>query len=193
MRHCSSLRRQRSMSDLLTQQIVRLLETKREAVARTIVDWRDGAKLIEVPIPLAAARLPGSSGDAVDSLSQTALDWDHWRKSSLAVADRLLLPVGGRSCPPRQLRLTLVYEGPLRFSRSLTIDVPGDGDKTLVVAAAFYTPLERFRGIAVPADRISCIADVSKILDHETLPSIFTAVLAPDWKNGPLFQRPGGF
>jgi hypothetical protein len=46
------------------------------------------------------------------------------------------------------------------FSRPMMVDVLANGDKTLIITSAFYTPLERFRDVAVPADRVNCIAVV---------------------------------
>jgi hypothetical protein len=179
---------------LLVRQVQQILDGKREPIARTVADLADGRKLVEIPIPPAATKLPGFSPEGVDpELQRTLFEFEHMRISALAVADRLLITIGGADCAAGELLLTLSYEGHLRFSRPLTIAVPRNGEKTLLVTSAFYTRLERFRGIAVPADRLSCIADVSKIVDSGRLPSTFTVILPPDWRSEPMFQRPGGF
>ena len=180
--------------EILTRQIVHILDAKRESVPTTTVQLDDRQTLIEVPIPPAAASIPDFSVNEIDeSLYRTLFTDEHWRISASAVADRLLISIGGPSCLPGQLNLTLSYEGYLKFSRSLTIDVSADGNKTLLIAPAFYNRLERFRGIAISSDRTSCIADVSKVLDDRRLPIIFTAALAPQWRSEPKFQRFGGF
>jgi len=179
---------------LLTREILHILDAKREPVATGIADLQYGNKLIEVPTPPAAAKLVGISADGIDAdLHETLFTFEHWRISALALADRLLVAVGGRGCPAGKLQLELTYEGPLSFSRSLTVDVLASDEKTLLVTPAFYSRLERFRGIAVSADRVECIGELSKILDGSRLPSSFTVVLAPEWKTEPMFQGLGGF
>jgi hypothetical protein len=179
---------------LLKQQVQRLLDAQREPVTWNVVDVRNGMKLVEIPLPSAATRLPGFSPDGVDeALRQTLYTAEHMRISALAMADRLLVTIGGPDCAPGAFKLTLSYEGLLGFSRPLMVDAPATGDKTLLITAAFYTPLERFRGIAVPSDRASCIVDVSKMHDEGKLPSTFTIVLRPDWRSEHMFQRLGAF
>ena len=180
--------------ELLTRQIVHILDATRESVPTTTVQLDDRQTLIEVPIPPAAATIPGFSVNGIDeSLYRTLFTDEHWRISALTVADRLLISIGGPSCLPGQLNLTLSYEGYLKFSRSLTIDVSADGNKTLLIAPAFYNRLERFRGIAISSDRTNCIADVSKVLDDRRLPIIFSVALTPQWRSEPKFQHFGGF
>jgi hypothetical protein len=180
--------------ELLTREVLRILDANRESVPTTNVRLDDRNTLIEVPIPPAATGIPGFSAKGIDeSLRRTLFTDEHWRISALTVADRLLISIGGPSCLPGQLYFTLAYEGFLGFSRSLTIDVSADGNKTLLIAPAFYNRLERFRGIAISSDRTNCIADVSKVLDDRKLPIIFSAALAPQWRSEPKFQRFGGF
>ena len=179
---------------LLKRQVQHLLDAQREPIARTVADLHGGMKLVEVPIPSAAARLPDFSPSGVDpELYWTLFTAEHERMSAQVVADRLLVTIGGPDCTPGAFELTLSYEGHLNFSRPLTVDMPATGDKTLVITSAFYTPLERFRGVAVPADRANCIVDVSKIHDGGRLPSTFTVVLGPSWRSERMFQRLGAF
>jgi len=179
---------------LLTREIQRILDADREPVQTTALNLDDRKTLIEVPIPPAAVALPNFSTDEVDkSLYDTLFTDEHLRISTLTVADRLLISVGGPSCPPGQLDLTLTYDGHLKFSRPLTIDVAANGGRTLLIAPAFYNRLERFRGITIPSDRVGCIGDVSRVRDDRRLPIVFSAVLPPQWRAQPLFERPGGF
>jgi hypothetical protein len=179
---------------VLKQQVQRLLDAQREPVTRNVVDLPNGMKLIEIPIPSAATRLPGFSADGVDeALRPTLFSAEHMRISALAMADRLLVTIGGPNCAPGKFELTLSYEGLLGFSRPLAVDVSASGDKTFLITAPLYTPLERFRGIVVPKERASCIVDVSKIHDEGKLPSTFTVVLRPGWKSERMFQLPGAF
>ena len=180
--------------ELLTRQILRILDANRESVPTTNVRLDDRNTLIEVPIPPAAAGIPGFSAKGIDkSLHRTLFTDEHWRISALTVADRLLISIGGPSCLAGPLNLTLTYEGYLGFSRPLTIDVSADGNKTLLIAPALYNRLERFRGISISSDRTNCISDVSRVLDDRKLPIIFSAALAPQWRSQPKFQRFGGF
>jgi len=179
---------------LLTREILHILDADREPVQMTALNLDDRKTLIEVPIPPAAIALPNFSTDEVDkSLYETLFTDEHLRISALTVADRLLISVGGPSCPPGRLDLTLTYDGHLKFSRPLTIDVAASGDRTLLIAPAFYNRLERFRGITIPSDRVGCIGAVSRVRDDRRLPIIFSAVLSPQWRTQPLFQRPGAF
>src|SRR5262245_16974190 len=179
---------------LLKQQVQHLLDAQREPVTRTVADLRGRMKLIEIPTPSAATRLPGFSPNGVDeALRQTLFTTEHMRMSALAIADRLIVTIGGPDCTPGPFELTLSYEGLLGFSSPLMVDAPATGDKTFLITGAFYTPLERFRGIAVPTDRVSCVVDVSKIHDEGKLPSIFTSILKPGWRSEHMFQLPGAF
>jgi hypothetical protein len=162
---------------LLTREILHLLNGQRQPVATITVDVPNGNSLFEVAASPANAAMVHSR---LSYLLRTA-------------ADRLLVRVGGENCPAGELQLTLTYEKLSRFNRILTIDVPTDGQKFQLIVPAFYTPLEHFRGIAVPTDRTQCIADVSTLLEASKLPSIFTAVLPPGWESEPMFQFPGGF
>jgi hypothetical protein len=44
------------------------------------------------------------------------------------------------------------------FSRPMVVDVSANGDKILIITSVFYTPLDRFRGVAVPAARVNRVA-----------------------------------
>jgi len=108
-----------------------------------------------------------------------------------SVADRLVLTIGGPACPPGPFTLRFAYAKYADFNRNLTVEAPSDpSQRTTVIAPAYYTPQAHFEGFVVPQDRVGCIDQIGKVTWGERLPSSFTAVLKPDWKNESMFQLP---
>jgi hypothetical protein len=163
---------------LLKREISKILRAPRESAARTSVPLPGDRILFEISVPPQYQEIVSSP---LNFLVHSA-------------ADRLLISVGGWDCPQGKFQLGLTYAKEARFNHTITVDVPPDErDRGLVVVPAFYTSREFFGGIVVPSDRAACITEVSRLSHTSRLPSIFAAVLSPNWESKRLFQLPGGF
>jgi hypothetical protein len=47
----------------------------------------------------------------------------------------------------------------------------------------------RFAGIAVPADRRSCLAGIRRLRGTDSSPLLITLRLPDDWRSKPMYQR----
>jgi hypothetical protein len=108
-------------------------------------------------------------------------------------SERILIEIGGPECPAGEFAISLEYLYGANFNRVLNVSRPENGEeRTLIIFPIYFTPEEHFTGIIVPAGRDKCIIDgVSRIKHASRLPSIFAAVLTPDWRTKRMFQLPG--
>lgn len=109
----------------------------------------------------------------------------------------LLAEVGGPGCSQPVVHLATAYSGSEHNAHrdyTRTFDVPATGAvPTLVLVPAFYqrgTNWTRFDGFATPAAESSCLGVLKRALvTREVELPVLTAVLPPDWRTRPLYQR----
>jgi hypothetical protein len=109
----------------------------------------------------------------------------------------LLAEVGGPGCSQPVVHLATAYSGSEHNAHreyTRTFDVPATGAApTLVLVPAFYQHgpyWTRFDGFATPAAESSCLGVLKRALStSEVELPVLTAVLPPDWRVQPLYQR----
>jgi hypothetical protein len=109
----------------------------------------------------------------------------------------LLAEVGGPRCSHPVVHLATAYSGSepnAHREYTRTFEVPATGAvPTLVLVPAFYQHgpyWTRFDGFATPAAESSCLGVVKRALSTgEVELPVLTAVLPPDWRTRPLYQR----
>ncbi|KJC42506.1 hypothetical protein UP09_18585 [Bradyrhizobium sp. LTSP885] len=172
---------------VLAQQIAHLLALKREPVV-TESERSEGDRVAwRLQIPSRYTDLVSGPIDSLSSrLPEVGIEWD-----VRAAADRLLITVGGPSCPAGEFAITFTYQKrpevfqPLDHAFTVTADPT---QKTMLVAPAFYRSTQYLSEISVPSSRRSCVLRIERIWGDSPLPSSFTAVLVSDWIRHRLHQ-----
>ena len=165
-----------------------------QSIATTVIDWPGNRSLFRVPVPSQYEALVRSAPDSLHLPSMYTTSPFEVR----AAADRLAIVLGGPECATGPITIDIVYDTTAwtwqPFDRSLSIQIgeQGMGD-TVVIVPAIYRPTQSFAGVAVPDNRSGCVRAVNRIEDAKRLPTIFSAVLGPNWKNEPFFLNLGKF
>ena len=110
----------------------------------------------------------------------------------------LQVEIGGAACGQPVVLVAAAYAGSahtLHREYTRVFEVPTDplAVPTLLLMPAFYQhgpTWTRFEGIAIPADARPCVGAIRRAVSTNTVPlPILTALLTPDWRSRPLYQR----
>jgi hypothetical protein len=148
----------------------------------------DGSVLLRVPLtPAQQAMLDSKPDSMTDSIAEMGVEND-----VRALGDRMVMTIGGSSCPSAPTRIQLLYDHRPNIWQPL--------DSTLVVARgdigispAFYRATQNFAGVVLPASHAQCDVSLSRLPLTHDLPLVLTAVLPPDWRSLPLRKGLGRF
>jgi len=110
----------------------------------------------------------------------------------------LQVEIGGAACGQSMVLVAPVYAGSRHtvdreYTRVLEVRTDPNGAPTLLLMPAFYqhgSSWTGFEGIAVPTDSRSCVGGIRRAASTNAVPlPTLTAVLTPDWRSRPLYQR----
>ncbi|WP_376098474.1 hypothetical protein ACE7GA_08690 [Roseomonas sp. CCTCC AB2023176] len=109
-----------------------------------------------------------------------------------AAARRVVLALGGPSCPAAPAALRLAYDHrpevwqPLDSTLALA---PGE----VAVFPAFYRGTQAFAGVRLPASHAGCAVGMESLPLAGRLPAVFSATLPGTWRALPLRKGFGRF
>ena len=171
---------------LLRREITRLLGGRREPVAAAREPVEGGRAFFAVPVPQEQEPMTKRPpDDLAKSRVETVVPARIW-----SGAERLLITIDGARCGGGPLTMDFVYartpETWQPLDRRFAIQLSSTG-RTAVLGSAFYRPTQHFDGFSVEAARADCVASVERLSEATALPSIFSAVLGPDWTNDKRF------
>lgn len=168
---------------LLKREVTRILAGPKAPIARDTSNWGEDQVLFTLPVPEQYQALVDGP---LDSLTPPRIERET-PTDIRAASDRLIVEIGGPACAARRISMTFAYEKrltawqPLDRTLSIAIPLPAQGTTT-IIAPAFYRPTQHFLGLAVPAAVSDCIQSIVRVDDSKRLPAIFSAVLAPEWR-----------
>jgi hypothetical protein len=172
----------------LTIDFSALLALPRQSVPLTRVIQNDGAVQLRAPVPSEdAAMVAGTPDSMTYRIAEVGVEND-----VRAGGRRMLLTLGGPSCPSSQVRLRLLYDHRPNVWQPLDTELTMQVGSTAVFPA-FYRATQNFAGILVPASHAGCEASLFYLPITYRLPLVLTAVLAADWQSLPLRKRLGWF
>ncbi|MGN6117460.1 MAG: glycosyltransferase family 39 protein [Nitrobacter sp.] len=165
----------------LTTGISALLARAGEPIVPADTLQADGQMLLAVAVPDRFKTLISSEPDSM-SLVEKTLGGDDNR----AGAERYRVRVGGPACNAEVVNVTLAYRKG-RFAwqpldRTLSVHLVSKDKPATLIASGFYRPTQFFEGFKVPQSEAPCILGIERIEGPSSLPSLFTAVLPPDWQ-----------
>jgi hypothetical protein len=166
----------------LTSGISGLLADAGEPIASAGISQTDGQMLFSVAVPKRFRTLISSEPDSM-SLVEKSLGGDDNR----AGAERYRVRIGGPACNADAVNITLAYRKD-RFAwqpldRTLSVRLAGKDEPSILIASGFYRPTQYFEGFKVPQSEAACILGIERTEGPSSLPSLFTAVLPPDWRD----------
>jgi len=149
-----------------------------------------------VPLPSNHRSLVEGQPDSMTNrFPEVANQWD-----TRAAVERLVLTLGGSSCPSGETVISLEYTKrndvwqPLDYK--LPVDLSRsekDTSQTIVIVPAFYRPTQYLASISVSASHATCIVGIERITGRTRLPATLSAVLGPGWQSRPLHRAYGRF
>lgn len=173
----------------LVRQISGLLALPRDAMTTDSPSDEDDGSVWRLPLPERYQSLVSGPTDSLNSaLPEMGTEWE-----VRAAVERMLITVGGPTCPAGELAINFAYrKRPGVFQpldHAFTIMAPTDpSQRSLLIAPAFYRPTQYLSEISVPRDRKGCISRIERIRGESALPSVFTVTLASDWRDHSLRQ-----
>jgi hypothetical protein len=178
----------------LPARVADLLRLPREPIAVQAAPGADGRARLPIPLPDRYQGLVAAAADSMQiSIPEIGNQWE-----VRAAADRLLISIGGPSCPPGRFALSFQYRKrpdvwqPL--DHDVMVPVPLDASsRTMLIAPAFYRPTQYLEALVLPADRAACVDKVERMVGHTPLPMTFSAVLPHDWATARWHQAFGWF
>jgi hypothetical protein len=172
----------------LTADFSALLALPREDVPTTREPQSNGGVLIRVALtPAQRAEVDSNPDSMTDRISEMGIEND-----VRAVGERMVITIGGGSCPLAPTPIQLVYDHRPHIWQPLDTTVivaPGD----VSIFPAFYRATQNFAGVLLPADYTQCDVRLSRLPLTHDLPLVLTAVLPRDWQTLPLRKELGQF
>jgi len=110
----------------------------------------------------------------------------------------LRIEIGGAACDQSMVRVAAAYSGSAHtahreYPRVFEVPtIPGGAPTVMLMPAFFQSGSEwtRFDGVALPRASLPCLGAIGEAVETGTVPvPILTAVLPPDWRERPLYQR----
>jgi hypothetical protein len=177
---------------LVRAQIETLLASPRAQVITTASSLAAERVLLRVPVPPQYTALLEEPPDSLSlPIVETVMP-----SVVHSASDRLIIEIGGSECRERSVELKLSYaKRPgiwQALDRVFVVPVPDNkSERTLLITPAVYRPTQSFEGFDISASEVACLSAVYRVDDHSRLPAIFTAILAPNWRDKRLHLRLG--
>jgi hypothetical protein len=172
----------------LTADFSALLALPRENVPVKREPQSDGGVLLRVALTPAQQAMVASKPDSMtDRIPEMGIEND-----VRAMGERMVMTIGGASCPFAPTRIQLLYDHRPHIWQPLdTALIVARGD--IGIFPAFYRAAQNFAGVLLPAGYAQCDVSLSRLPLTHDLPLVLTAVLPRNWPSLPLRKGLGRF
>ncbi|GAU83452.1 glycosyltransferase family 39 protein [Bosea sp. BIWAKO-01] len=172
----------------LTSGFSDLLTLPRQSVPLTRIIQNDGAVQLRVPVPPEeVAMVAGTPDSMTNRIAEVGVQND-----VRAGGRRILLTLGGPSCPSSKVSLLLFYDHRPNVWQPLDTKLTMQIGSTAVFPA-LYRATQNFAGILVPASHAGCEASLFYLPITYYFPLTLTVVLPADWRSLSLRKKLGWF
>ena len=172
----------------LTADFSALLALPRENVTVNREPQSDGGVLIRVALTPAEQAAADSKPDSMtDRIAETGIEND-----VRAMGERMLMTIGGVSCPLAPTPIRLLYDHRPHIWQPLDTTL-NMAPAEVSIFPAFYRATQNFAGVLLPVGYTQCDVSLSRLPLTHDVPLVLTAVFAQDWKSLPLRKELGQF